>query len=269
MNGVFMMHDWRPGDRFETILDQSIDELQAQPIERVLQKHPASAARLAPLLNIASALQQLSQAELSDKAKQKQRDRLRQTVLAKQRRHRSGRIIPRMMRATAWVAVVLVLLGAGVTALSGTFARSLPDDPFYRWKNVSERVWLNLQSGAGNQAAVTLSHADRRVVEIEQLVERAGEPDAAALHQLVEQLRESYQQTLALTAQAPADEQAQLRDETRLRAAAHERLFTKLAEQAEGYQQELLQAAAQSSIWAQSASGSPAPLPPLPSSPAP
>lgn len=76
---------------------------------------------------------------------------------------------------TSMVAAAVVVGSAGVAG-----ARSLPGDPFYDVKQVSERVELTFTHGDAARGALHLKFAARRLVELEELTGTSGAQLSAA-----------------------------------------------------------------------------------------
>ncbi|PLS78220.1 MAG: hypothetical protein CYG59_19575, partial [Chloroflexi bacterium] len=244
-----MLYNWGQPDRVDSILDTCIDQLAYEEPEKVLRRHPQVAPKLAPMLHVAAALREMSTLRLSPAANQRNRERLRQAVLARRRR-RAAVFGPRMMRAATWAALLLLVIGVGLSSVTVAAASALPNDRLYAWKRSSENIWLQLQPTPERRANVSLSLAERRVAETQLLYERSGQVDA----QVVAQLAQEYARTLSYIAAAPSGEAQSLLQKLRATSAQHEQQLTALARVASGQAQQELLAAAAASEWAQEAS---------------
>lgn len=92
---------------------------------------------------------------------------------------------PAARRAVSWrqrAATVTagVLAGAvAVTGVSVAASRSVPGDPFYGVKRISEDVQVRLAGGEAGQGRRHLQHAATRLAELRQLADRPGPVSAA------------------------------------------------------------------------------------------
>jgi hypothetical protein len=244
-----MMHSWRPAERLDSILDTCIDRLGSEPPDAILQRYPQSAPALAPLLYLATALHHMGMVQLPPTAKQRGRVRLRQAVLAQQRRRHRSSFGAHVQRAVVWAVLLLVILTTGFGGITVASADALPNDRLYVWKRASEDVWLRVQPSPERKAIVALGMADRRVDEVAALYRTAQPIDAV----VVEQIAVAYTQALGAIAAAPPAEQATLIDHVHAEATEHTATLASMAEQASGPSREQLQAAAALGEWARGA----------------
>ena len=168
------MHDWRPPERLDSILDDCIDHLDTETPEELLRSYPHSAPELAPLLHVAAELAEMGDLQMPAAAREAGRARLRAAVLTQQRRRRPRPIAQRALRMATWAALLLVVFGTGLSAVTVASASALPNDRQYGWKRASERVWVGIQPSTEQTVEAALWVADRRVAEMQLLYQRDG-----------------------------------------------------------------------------------------------
>lgn len=255
------MHNWRPTERLDSVLDRSIDRLDEEDPESILRDYPQSRNTLAPMLHIADALRDLEQVAMRPAAKQAGRERLRKAVLARQRR-RPRSALANGLRMAAWVAAFVLICTGTIGGLNRTSANTLPDEPLYAWKRATERVWLGVQFTPEREITVSLALADRRVDEVKRLYQRSGRVYPA----IINQLQADYKRTLQLIDTLPPEKAQPLLAQAKVIGAEHEQELMQLAQQATGSEQQILLAAVQVSQWVQhtppeQAATSPPPIP--------
>jgi hypothetical protein len=153
------------------ILDTCLERLRrGESLDVCLRDYPAEAQELAELLNAAIAVRSLPSPVLAPATRSAIRDQLRRTVVNQRAAQRAAQrsIKTRwFFQATLRFALVALLimvvgLGGGVAAAQ----RSLPGDPLYRLKGVSERTRLLLATSPEQRGALHLDFAGARSVEI-------------------------------------------------------------------------------------------------------
>lgn len=175
-------------DRFESILDESISAMQAGvPIDEILAEVPEYAAELRPLLFAAMLL-----ADPNPKLVPEERKAALQTeylaqvaqlpplhpsfadkvraVLGVMKR----RLTPKMVLndlLTVVITVVLTLVMAGLV-LSYAARDTIPGDPLYGVKQITEEVQLLLTLDPSKKQALLQEFNQRRLDEINQLIEQ-------------------------------------------------------------------------------------------------
>ena len=256
------MHNWRPSERLDSVLDRSIDRLDEEDPESILRDYPQSRNSLAPMLHIADALRDLEQVSMPPAAKQAGRERLRKAVLARQRR-RPRSALANGMRMAAWVAVFLFVCTGAIGGLTRASANTLPDEPLYTWKRATERVWLGTQTTTERKVTVSLALADRRVDEMKRLYQRSGRVYPA----IINQLQIDYTRTLQLIDTLPPEQAQPLLAQAKAVGAEHEHELMQLAQQATGEEQQILLAAVEISQWVQHTSPEQATASPPPALP--
>lgn len=176
-------------DSFESILDESISALQAGiPVEEILAEAPEYAAQLRPLLFAATVLADPNPRLVPEERKSALRAVYMQQVAElpavaaptfSQKTQAIFRIIRRRLTpkavlsdlATIIVTVALTLL-MSLLLLSYVAQTALPGDFLYSLKRSSEAVQLGLTFGAAQQAGLAEAFNQRRLDEIEQLIQQ-------------------------------------------------------------------------------------------------
>lgn len=176
-------------DSFESILDESISALQAGiPIEEILAEAPEYAAQLRPLLFAATVLADPNPRLVPEERKSALRAVYLQQVADlppekpptfSQKAQAVSRIIRRRSTpkavfsdlATIIVTVILTLLMT--LLLLGYVAQgTIPGDLLYSLKRSSEAVQLGLTFGEAQRSGLTQQFTQRRLAEIEQLIQQ-------------------------------------------------------------------------------------------------
>ncbi len=176
-------------DSFESILDESISALQAGvSIEDILAETPEYATQLRPLLFAATVLADPNPQLVPEERKSALRAEYMKQVATlpsvrpptfNQKFQAISRIIRRRLTRRAVVSdmvtitltVVLTLLMA-LLILSYAAGDTLPGDFLYGLKRASENIQLNLTFDAARRAALGEQFNQRRLAEIEQLIEQ-------------------------------------------------------------------------------------------------
>lgn len=174
-------------DRFETILDESISALQAGvPIEEILAETPRYASELRPLLYAAALLADPDPTLMPEETKTILRTEYMQQVEALEttspplleRLRAVGRIIKRrltrralfndLMTVTITMLLTLLMLGLLINHLAQD---TIPGDFLYGAKRISENMQLSLAMDEARQTELAEQFNQRRLAEIEQLIE--------------------------------------------------------------------------------------------------
>ena len=182
-------------DQFEALLDESISALQAGvPIEEILAEVPDYATELRPLLYAATVLadpkpdlvpeerkaalraQYLEQALELPPAPPTFRDKFQAVSRIFKRRVTREAVISDLITIT--ITVVLTLIMAALL-LTYTAQSSIPGDFLYGIKGLSENVQLALTFDAQGKEELESEFNQRRVTEIEQLLQQKR---AAVVH---------------------------------------------------------------------------------------
>lgn len=176
-------------DSFESILDESISALQAGvPIEDILAETPEYAAELRPLLFAATILadpnpnlvpeerksalraEYMKQAATLPAASSPNLSEKVQAIFRIIRRRLTRRaVLNDLVTITLTVLLTLVMT---LLLLSYAARDTLPSDLLYSFKRLSENVQLGLTFDAGRREVLVEEFNQRRLDEIEQLIEQ-------------------------------------------------------------------------------------------------
>ena len=159
---------------FNTILDECLERIlvDGETVARCLERYPEYAAELESLLQTAVITSQAVDIQPSPEFKARARFQL-QTEMARateKRRHSIFAWQPRW--AVAVVTVVVVVLLGGGTVLAASSDNTIPGNPLYAVKLATENIRLAFTSSDIAKALVYDTLVDRRVAEIERLMER-------------------------------------------------------------------------------------------------
>jgi hypothetical protein len=182
---------------FEQILNSCLDRLQAgESVEACLARYPSHADELAPLLTVAAGLRLPDQGPVMSAEGLKagetrllaRADQLRSQRPARVRRSPRGAwadlLTGTRRLAVASLVVVLLLCGVLSAGTVSAASTSLPGSPLYPVKRATEVVVSAAAFTPELQARVHLAWAERRLREIEVLIERDGMVDEALLADL-------------------------------------------------------------------------------------
>ena len=230
------MFGWHAGrHRPDDVLEACIQHPDPQLSEQVLRDHP----HLRPMVGIAVALRQLGETRMPPEAKAAGRERLRQAVVARRRQRTtqyvSGRFGPLFLRTAAWAALLIGIVGVGVSGLTFAATRAGPDDPLYGWKRATERFW----TGQPQHAAEAFAIADQRVAELTQHVQQGSRVPANTARELQAAYAVALERSMAA---APAERTAALAQLEAL-GARHEQALQALSERVQGSDRDILETA--------------------------
>ena len=151
---------------------------QHESIDQILARYPQDAARLRPMLEVAVALPTLQMTPSEATQAQAREAFLAQASdLRDQRKRRPSARLPRLLSAFAAVALVCVVLGAGVVAASS----ALPGDPLYGLKRTVESARLALSLGDASRSALAAQFEQTRRDEITALIHAGREAEVEFL----------------------------------------------------------------------------------------
>lgn len=176
-------------DSFESILDESISALQAGvPIEEILAETPEYATELRPLLFAATVLADPNPQLVPEERKSALRDKYMQQIATlpavtsptlTEKVQAIFRIMRRRLtRQTVFsdliTITVTILLTLIMTLLILSYAArdTLPGDFLYSLKRAAENIQLSLTFAASDRAVLGETFNQRRMAEIEQLVQQ-------------------------------------------------------------------------------------------------
>lgn len=178
-----------------TILDECLQDMstRGETVERCLLRYPQHAGQLAPLIQVADRIRKTRHPALSVSATKAIERRLlkRATELRQSRAKPSFWSLPFSLRplvtvaATLIVVLALVLIGGGGIVYAST--DSLPGSPLYGVKRTTEQVQLFLAPAGAKRTELHIKFAQRRLEEVQALVEIKGQVDEEALAAIAEE----------------------------------------------------------------------------------
>ncbi len=160
--------------QLNTILDECLERIlvDGETVARCLERYPEYAAELEPLLQTAVITSQAVDIQPSPEFKARARFQLR-TEMARADEKRGRSIFAWQPRwAVVVVTVMVVVLLGGGTVLAAGSDNTIPGNPLYAVKLATENVRLALSSSDVAKAQVYDTLVDRRVAEIERLMDR-------------------------------------------------------------------------------------------------
>ncbi|MFC2014075.1 DUF5667 domain-containing protein [Chloroflexota bacterium] len=161
---------------FDNILNECMERLlvKGETIEQCLASYPEQASELEPLLQTAlEAKNALTiQPRLEFKARARYEFRSAIQAAKTKRSHRFFGWQPRWVTAVA-IVLALLLAGGGTATAAGN---SMPDEPLYQMKLVTEQVRIRLTPSELDKAQLYAHFADKRVLEIAHMAEE-GRPE--------------------------------------------------------------------------------------------
>ena len=160
--------------QLNTILDECLERIlvDGETVARCLERYPEYAAELEPLLQTAVITSQAVDIQPNPEFKARARFQL-QTEMARAAAKRGHSIFAWQPRwAVVVVTVMVVVLLGGGTVLAAGSDNTIPGNPLYAVKLATENVRLALSSSDVTKAEVYATLVDRRVAEIERLMER-------------------------------------------------------------------------------------------------
>jgi len=155
------------------ILDECLDRLlvKGETIEQCLASYPGRAGELAPLLQTAVMVSEVTtiqpRADFRARARYQMHTEL-QTMGRKPKRSLFGW----MPRWATVLAIVLAVMLAGSGTVAAASQGSMPDEPLYQVKLATEQVRLVLATSDLDKAALCTRFADERVAEIIYLADK-------------------------------------------------------------------------------------------------
>jgi len=157
---------------FDNILNECLERLlvKGESLEQCLERYPAQAAELGPLLETALAAREASaiqpRPDFRARARYQFHSALKET--ASRRSRSSWGWFPRWATVAA-IVLVLVLAGGGTVVAADS---SMPDSPLYSVKLATEQARLTLTPSQMGKARLCAELADRRVAEIAYMAEK-------------------------------------------------------------------------------------------------
>jgi len=189
-------------DRFNDILSECLDRiLKRETVEQCLLKYPDEAQELAPLLRTALAARVASNIQPRAEFKARARYEFQSALSEMQEKKKRGSpfFFWRWQWSTGWSAalavIVVVVLGGGGSIVAS--AGSMPDNPLYSLKLMTEDVRLALTFSNAGKAELNAEYADRRAGEILYL---AGSANPQDVHLAAVRLNNNLEEINDLTA---------------------------------------------------------------------
>ncbi|MFC1978837.1 DUF5667 domain-containing protein [Chloroflexota bacterium] len=167
--------------KIEEALNDCIERMTAgESLDSCLSRYPDLADELKPLLELSHAVTEIS-LSVKPRAEFKVAARYRFHDTLAQKESKSAKTAPAPRRwhfkwATVAVAMLVIfVVGGGMGVAS---ANSMPGDPLYRVKTLTERIRMGLTFGSENKARLHLDFAEERSEEIQTLID-GGNLEAA------------------------------------------------------------------------------------------
>lgn len=160
------------GKEFGNILDECLERLlvKGETVEQCLESYPEHAAELEPLLIMAVATKKALAIQPDREFKARARYQIH-SVLEKATPKKRVPVMTWQSRwAVALVSVLAVVVAGGGTVVAAD--NSMPDNPLYRVKLATEQVRLSLSQSDMDKAELCATLADRRVAEIDHMVDK-------------------------------------------------------------------------------------------------
>lgn len=171
---------------FNDILDECLECLlvKGEMIEQCLERYPEYAVELEPLLKTAVAANEALAIQPDPEFKARVRYQLSSSSEGVKPRKRVSPFTWQPRWAMAVMIVLAVLIAGGGTVVAAD--NSMPDNPLYPVKLATEQVRVTLTPSDIGKAEIYAAMVDRRVTEIDYMVER-GKPQRVEL--LAQRLR--------------------------------------------------------------------------------
>ncbi|MFC1929865.1 DUF5667 domain-containing protein [Chloroflexota bacterium] len=175
----------RKKQEFNDILDDCVERIlsQGDTVEQCLARYPEQVPELEPLLQTVSLAKVTSHIEPSSEFKEKARHEFRMALQETQLPRNHWTLGWRPQWVTAIVSVLILLLASGGTlAMAGN---SMPDEPLYPVKRVTEVARIALTPSSLGKAELYVNLADKRVAEIVTMVEEEKPKEVEKAAQLL------------------------------------------------------------------------------------
>jgi hypothetical protein len=182
---------------FDNILNECLERLlvKGESLEQCLERYPARAAELKPLLETALAAREASaiqpRPDFRARARYQFRSALQETASRKSRL--SWGWFPRWATVVA-IVLVLVLAGGGTVFAADS---SMPDSPLYSVKLATEQVRFTLTTSQAGKMRLCTELADERVAEIAYM---ANQGDAEQVERITRRLDDELELLVLLVA---------------------------------------------------------------------
>lgn len=191
----------RPGDMLDARVNEALADCLGrldwgETIEECLDRYPAIAEKLTPLLGMATQAQAVAAAIVpSPEAQRAGLGRITDAWAAQEARRRRGRWgALRRSWALAAIAALAVVFGGWTTAAAAQ--DSVPGDALYPVKQTQERVMLVMVLTRSGKADLHVQLAEARAMETAKLTSRGGDP--VAVDETTTRLNEHMSRAVAL-----------------------------------------------------------------------
>ena len=160
--------------QFNTILDECLERILVgdETVAQCLERYPEYAAELEPLLQTAVMANQAVDIQPSPEFKARARFELRTEMARADEKSRRSFFAWQPRWAVAVITVVVVVLLGGGTVYAASSDNTIPGNPLYAVKLATENVRLAFSSSDAAKVQVYDTLVDRRMAEIERLIER-------------------------------------------------------------------------------------------------
>jgi hypothetical protein len=170
---------------FDNILNDCLERLllQGESLEQCLDRYPAQAAELKPLLKTALAAKEAAEIKPSPDFRARASYQFRAALQERAAKWRpSWGWFPRWATVLA-VVLVLVLAGGSTVFATGS---SMPDSPLYPVKLATEQVQYTLTPSKLGKARLCAELADKRVAEITYMADKGDAEQVELITQRLE-----------------------------------------------------------------------------------
>jgi hypothetical protein len=159
---------------FNTILDECFERIlvDGETVARCLERYPEYAAELEPLLQTVVITSQAVDVQPSPEFKARARFQLQTEMTRAAEKSRRSIFAWQPRWAVVVVTVIVVVMLGGGTVLAAGSDNTIPGNPLYAVKLATENVRLALTSSDTVKAQVYATLVDRRMIEIERLMDR-------------------------------------------------------------------------------------------------
>lgn len=160
--------------QLNTILDECLERIlvDGETVAQCLERYPEYSAELEPLLQTAMIANQAVDIHPSPEFKTRARFQLRMEMSKADEKSRRSFFAWQPRWTVVVVTVLVVVLLGGSTVLAAGSGNTIPGNPLYAVKLATENVRLALSSSDAAKVQVYDTLVDRRVAEIELLMER-------------------------------------------------------------------------------------------------
>lgn len=178
----------------EEIFDQLLEEIKkGKNIDECLRKWPEYADELEPLLAIAQTLTDLPAPEPSEHAVAETLRRVRAVAGVKQKRLFILKPLIAWQPTFVRAAAVVVLIIAAIWTTTSLSAHSLPGEPLYPVKLLTERVEYSVAFNPHRKALLHLRFADRRTEEFTGIFKPGEKIDPRLINAMLNEMQSAFQ----------------------------------------------------------------------------